>query len=168
MCSSSTAHFRTAMSSSFSSQRPCTNSSRRPPSGSKTEAETVDEARRTHVCHHPQCFKAYKQASGLKYHLKHVSRRQCILLRPKFNLCSGAPLRDACSASRRPARPRSPATLQNKKNATESVTDTWVTGYGLAERGTDFQTEFYYWSLTLIHTGIPLGAGGAGTCSHLL
>jgi len=127
--SSSTAHFRTAMSSSFSSQRSFTNSSRRPPSGSKTEGEAVDDARRTHVCHHPQCFKAYKQASGLKYHLKHVSRRQCILPLPQLNLYSGASIRDACSASCRPACPCSPATLQNKKNATESVTNAGVIGY---------------------------------------
>ncbi|KAF8078333.1 hypothetical protein FPV67DRAFT_1663083 [Lyophyllum atratum] len=69
----STAHFRAAMSSSFSSQRQAGSNLRRPSStsGSSSEAETGEETRRTYVCHHPQCFKAYRQPSGLRYHLKH-------------------------------------------------------------------------------------------------
>ncbi|RDB28956.1 Myb-like protein A [Hypsizygus marmoreus] len=69
----STAHFRNAMSSSFSS-RPVTGTSGRSTStsGSPTDAESGDdEAKRTYVCHHPDCFKAYRQPSGLRYHLKH-------------------------------------------------------------------------------------------------
>lgn len=68
----STAHFRTAMSSTFS-QRQAGNDIRRPSSasGSSSDAEAGEETRRTYVCHHPQCFKAYRQPSGLRYHLKH-------------------------------------------------------------------------------------------------
>ncbi|GLB36483.1 putative myb-like DNA-binding domain containing protein [Lyophyllum shimeji] len=69
----STAHFRAAVSSTFSLQRQAGNDIPRPSSasGSGSDAEAGDEPRRTYVCHHPQCFKAYRQPSGLRYHLKH-------------------------------------------------------------------------------------------------
>jgi len=70
---SSTAHFRHALSSSFSAQT-STEGGEPPlaPTRANCEAETSDEAKRTYLCHHPHCFKAYRQLSGLRYHLKHV------------------------------------------------------------------------------------------------
>ncbi|KAF9458340.1 hypothetical protein BDZ94DRAFT_1270889 [Collybia nuda] len=68
----STAHFRTALSSNFFSQRVVKNLGRSlVASGSSGEMDSNDEAKRIHVCHHPQCFKAYRQPSGLRYHLRH-------------------------------------------------------------------------------------------------
>lgn len=69
----STAHFRVAVSSTFSLQRQSGSTIRRPcsTSGSSSDPEAVEETRRTYVCHLPQCFKAYRQPSGLRYHLKH-------------------------------------------------------------------------------------------------
>jgi len=68
----STAHFRHALSSSFSAQT-STEGGEPPlaPTRANCEAEASDEAKRTYLCHHPHCFKAYRQLSGLRYHLKH-------------------------------------------------------------------------------------------------
>lgn len=69
----STAHFRNALSTTFSSQRTAINTQPRSSStpGSGTDVESGDETKRTYFCHHPGCFKAYRQPSGLRYHLKH-------------------------------------------------------------------------------------------------
>ncbi|KAG5648246.1 hypothetical protein DXG03_006204 [Asterophora parasitica] len=64
----STAHFRNAMSSTFSQ---AANIRQSPVPGSSGDPESGEETKRTYVCHHPQCFKAYRQASGLRYHLHH-------------------------------------------------------------------------------------------------
>ncbi|KAM6498005.1 hypothetical protein JOM56_005953 [Amanita muscaria] len=68
----STAHFRHALSTKFSSQQLRADDSQ----GSvardiSSGTEASDEAQRIYVCRHPNCFKAYKQPSGLRYHLKH-------------------------------------------------------------------------------------------------
>ncbi|KAF9452596.1 hypothetical protein P691DRAFT_794751 [Macrolepiota fuliginosa MF-IS2] len=60
----STAHFRTALSTRFSSQ------SLHEENGSGTDPE-VDDNEREFVCPIPDCFKAYKHSSGLRYHMKH-------------------------------------------------------------------------------------------------
>lgn len=62
----STAHYRTALSTRFSSQ------SLNEENGFGTEPE-VDDIEREFVCPIPDCFKAYKHSSGLRYHIKHVS-----------------------------------------------------------------------------------------------
>lgn len=68
----STAHFRHALSTKFSSQHLRDESLQgSPPAGSRSDTELSDQLKRVHVCHHPNCFKAYKQPSGLRYHLKH-------------------------------------------------------------------------------------------------
>ncbi|KAJ6574634.1 hypothetical protein B0H19DRAFT_1208260 [Mycena capillaripes] len=61
----STAHFRNAVSSTFKS----VDDTDQPPKPDPDLAE--EEESRGYICHHPHCFKAYKQPSGLRYHLKH-------------------------------------------------------------------------------------------------
>ncbi|KAJ7630537.1 hypothetical protein FB45DRAFT_915812 [Roridomyces roridus] len=63
----STAHFRHAVSSTFNSTEDSE------PAGQDDSADHLEDDRRTYVCPEPQCFKAYRQASGLRYHRKHVS-----------------------------------------------------------------------------------------------
>ncbi|KAG6817633.1 hypothetical protein H0H87_006261 [Tephrocybe sp. NHM501043] len=70
---SSTAHYRTALSSKFSQTRSkddVRGASSAPESDGEAESGEEDNLRR-HVCLHPHCFKAYRQASGLRYHMKH-------------------------------------------------------------------------------------------------
>ncbi|KAJ7124754.1 hypothetical protein C8R43DRAFT_898713 [Mycena crocata] len=62
----STAHFQNALSSTFQ----LVDDGDAPTTPAEDE-EVVNLNNRLHVCHHPQCFKAYKQPSGLRYHLKH-------------------------------------------------------------------------------------------------
>ncbi|KAK7064591.1 transcriptional activator Myb [Favolaschia claudopus] len=62
----STAHFRNALSSSFKSSAAEDGDM---PVPSSQEAEDGEEDDRIYKCHHPRCFKAYKQPSGLRYHL---------------------------------------------------------------------------------------------------
>lgn len=72
-CFRSTAHFRTALSSSFSAQRAENGPARsHPSSGPSADSDSNDGVKRAHVCHHQHCFKAYRQSSGLRYHLRHV------------------------------------------------------------------------------------------------
>ncbi|KAJ7139721.1 hypothetical protein C8R44DRAFT_765255 [Mycena epipterygia] len=61
----STAHFRNAVSSTFQSAEDGDS-----PSTPALDTD-ADQDSRVFICHHPQCFKAYKQPSGLRYHLKH-------------------------------------------------------------------------------------------------
>jgi len=80
----STAHFRTALSTRFSSQ------SLNEENGSGTDPE-VDDNEREFVCPMPDCFKAYKHSSGLRYHMKHVSTTMSttrLLLTKCFTICS--------------------------------------------------------------------------------
>lgn len=65
----STEHFRSALSSRFSAQ----SSSRTNSSGTVSDPE---DPQRTFACKHPECFKTYKHASGLRYHLKHGHSKQ--------------------------------------------------------------------------------------------
>ncbi|TFK76764.1 hypothetical protein BDN72DRAFT_829929 [Pluteus cervinus] len=79
----STAHFSSALSSSFSAQSqqyqpqgsPLASTAQdltSPPMNNDTPPPEVDdEAHRTWVCPRDGCFKAYRQSSGLRYHLKH-------------------------------------------------------------------------------------------------
>lgn len=57
-------HFQAALSSTFKSP-----DDGETPSQPALNADPLDK--RAHICHHPRCFKAYKQVSGLRYHLKH-------------------------------------------------------------------------------------------------
>ncbi|KAJ7596743.1 hypothetical protein C8J56DRAFT_296019 [Mycena floridula] len=57
----STDHFRHALSSRFSAGGS---------SGTVSDPGQAD-CNRPHACHHLNCFKTYKHASGLRYHLKH-------------------------------------------------------------------------------------------------
>ena len=63
---SSAAHFRNALSSQFSAQD----------TGGDLQTDSVDpfpdNSHRTYACPMPNCFKAYRQHSGLRYHLLHV------------------------------------------------------------------------------------------------
>ncbi|PPQ92695.1 hypothetical protein CVT25_014002 [Psilocybe cyanescens] len=64
----STAHFATALSSRFSAQLPGTPDLNTP---SSLEGEIEDlEPERKYMCPQPGCFKAYRQPSGLRYHIK--------------------------------------------------------------------------------------------------
>ncbi|KAH9487048.1 Transcription factor MYB3R-4 [Psilocybe cubensis] len=64
----STAHFATALSSRFSAQLPSTPDVNTP---STLEGEIEDlEPERKYMCPQPGCFKAYRQPSGLRYHIK--------------------------------------------------------------------------------------------------
>ncbi|KAJ7042682.1 hypothetical protein C8F04DRAFT_1076744 [Mycena alexandri] len=66
----STAHFRNAVSSTFRSADGGDNMPSATPSQDGEAGPDAQESR-SYICHHPQCFKAYKQPSGLRYHLKH-------------------------------------------------------------------------------------------------
>lgn len=78
----STAHFATALSSRFSAQLPSTPDINTP---SSLEGEVEDlEPERKYMCPQPGCFKAYRQPSGLRYHIKFV----CSLLVNVFTYSS--------------------------------------------------------------------------------
>jgi hypothetical protein len=80
---SSTAHFRHALSTKFSSQQlRSENVQGAFSTGYSSDTEAREDAKRIYVCRHPNCFKAYKQPSGLRYHLKHVR----FLLQPTSSL----------------------------------------------------------------------------------
>ena len=71
---SSAAHFKNALQSRFSAQQsslasPISEDVFHNSSGKDLED---DEADRRYTCPQPNCFKAYRQPSGLRYHLKHV------------------------------------------------------------------------------------------------
>jgi hypothetical protein len=72
----STVHFRNAVSSTFNATEDDTER----PSNPAMDAAASEQEIRTHICHHPQCFKAYKQPSGLRYHLKHVRQSSDVFL----------------------------------------------------------------------------------------
>ncbi|KAF8905463.1 hypothetical protein CPB84DRAFT_1960391 [Gymnopilus junonius] len=65
----STAHFRDALYSRFSAQQPNTPELGTPP-GTEGDLEDI-EPERKHVCPRPDCFKAYRQPSGLRYHIRY-------------------------------------------------------------------------------------------------
>ncbi|KAF8632550.1 hypothetical protein AX15_001765 [Amanita polypyramis BW_CC] len=68
----SPAHFLYALSTKFSSQQLRSERAQgTSATGSNSDTEATDDSKRIHVCHYPNCFKAYKQPSGLRYHLKH-------------------------------------------------------------------------------------------------
>ena len=84
---------------------------------SDTEAS---EAKRVYVCHHPNCFKAYKQPSGLRYHLKHVRLMlQSISAIP--NVVLGSPCQYACAIACSSPCPRSSATYEGQKDAPKGL-----------------------------------------------
>ena len=64
----STAHFANALFNKFSKQ-PGTPIQQM--ASLSTEADG-DDSERKHVCPKPDCYKAYRQPSGLRYHIKHV------------------------------------------------------------------------------------------------
>ncbi|KAJ7275469.1 hypothetical protein B0H12DRAFT_262176 [Mycena haematopus] len=64
----STAHFRNALSCTFKSVAVDDGDV---PVAPSQDTETTEQESRDYICHHPHCFKAYKQPSGLRYHLKH-------------------------------------------------------------------------------------------------
>ncbi|KAF8168227.1 hypothetical protein B0H34DRAFT_684715 [Crassisporium funariophilum] len=67
----STEHFQNALYSRFSAQQPST-SVLNTPSSLNTEAETEEiEPERNYPCPESGCYKAYRQPSGLRYHIKH-------------------------------------------------------------------------------------------------
>ncbi|KAJ7814104.1 hypothetical protein B0H14DRAFT_2850846 [Mycena olivaceomarginata] len=70
----STAHFRNALSCTFKSVA----EEGETPVAAAQDAEDGERENRDYICHHPHCFKAYKQPSGLRYHLKHVSQLRAI------------------------------------------------------------------------------------------
>jgi len=75
-------HFTCAMFSKFSAQQP-TSSAQNTPSSSTLEFDDL-EPERKFTCPHPGCLKAYRQSSGLRYHIKHVCRYPFFLLCPHF------------------------------------------------------------------------------------
>jgi len=65
----STAHFKNALFSRFSAQQPSTPVLNTP---SSTEGDIEDlEPERKYACPQPGCYKAYRQPSGLRYHVKY-------------------------------------------------------------------------------------------------
>ena len=122
---SSTAHYQTALSSTFSRSQ---NDSIGEPSSapeSDSEATNSEDNPRLFVCQHPHCFKAYRQSSGLRYHMKHASVL-FIFLKPSFKLrndltCfAGSSTGTACPIVHRSTGPRSSAALENEEDATQS------------------------------------------------
>jgi myb proto-oncogene protein/Myb-like DNA-binding protein BAS1 len=65
----STAHFRNALSCTFKSV--VADDGDTPIAPAQDTENAVQQESRDYICHHPHCFKAYKQPSGLRYHLKH-------------------------------------------------------------------------------------------------
>ncbi|KAJ7462810.1 hypothetical protein B0H11DRAFT_2054451 [Mycena galericulata] len=63
----STAHFRNAVSCAVLKSAEGDDRPERP----DVDTDVADKDNRVYTCQHPQCFKTYKQASGLRYHLKH-------------------------------------------------------------------------------------------------
>ncbi|KAJ7770909.1 hypothetical protein DFH07DRAFT_805674 [Mycena maculata] len=66
----SAAHFRNAVSSTLKSADESDGPST-PAADADGGADTDAPGTRVYVCRHPQCFKTYKQSSGLRYHLRH-------------------------------------------------------------------------------------------------
>lgn len=64
----SPAHFTNALYNRFSAQQPGTPLLGTP---SSTEAELEDDSQRRYTCPQDGCFKAYRQPSGLRYHISH-------------------------------------------------------------------------------------------------
>ncbi|KDR84868.1 hypothetical protein GALMADRAFT_217949 [Galerina marginata CBS 339.88] len=65
----STAHFKNALFSRFSAQQPSTPVLNTP---SSTDGDLEDsEPERKYACPQPGCYKAYRQPSGLRYHVKY-------------------------------------------------------------------------------------------------
>lgn len=65
----STAHFRQALSTRFSTSIASSSDVTDP---EPAEGEDAGKSARKFICKHPGCFKAYRQLSGLRYHRKHV------------------------------------------------------------------------------------------------
>jgi len=111
----STAHFRTALSTRFSSQ------SLNEENGFGTEPE-VDDIEREFVCPIPDCFKAYKHSSGLRYHIKHVSANR-VCDSPHIDQRSvllGTPSESTCAIIRSSSNSRSPISDEDKADAPKS------------------------------------------------
>ena len=70
--SSSVSHFTCAMFSKVSAQQP-NSPAQNTPSSSTAEIED-SEPERKFTCPQAGCLKAYRQSSGLRYHIKHVCR----------------------------------------------------------------------------------------------
>ncbi|KAL4257294.1 MYB transcription factor 20 [Pleurotus pulmonarius] len=64
----STAHFRQALSTRFSTSIASSSDVTDP---EPAEGEDAGKSARKFICKHPGCFKAYRQLSGLRYHRKH-------------------------------------------------------------------------------------------------
>ena len=111
----STAHFRTALSTRFSSQ------SLNEENGSGTDPE-VDDNEREFVCPMPDCFKAYKHSSGLRYHMKHVSTTMSTtrLLLTKCFIHAGTPSEPACAIIGSSPDSCSPISDEDKADAPKS------------------------------------------------
>lgn len=71
---SSTAHFKNAVTSRFSLAQKSNLNDDQAIAGTLTETEDEDR-NRVWQCLKPNCFKAYRHSSGLRYHVKHVSSR---------------------------------------------------------------------------------------------
>jgi hypothetical protein len=76
----STVHFRNAVSSAVSSTFTTVDDGEQP-TAPPQDPNVAQQESRGYVCNHPHCFKAYKQPSGLRYHLKHVSQLRAICVR---------------------------------------------------------------------------------------
>jgi hypothetical protein len=83
--SSSMSHFTCAMFSKLSAQSPA-----HTPSSSTLEIEDL-EPERKFTCPQAGCLKAYRQTSGLRYHLKHVCRYSFFLVSLLLNFLKGHP-----------------------------------------------------------------------------
>ncbi|KAJ3860328.1 hypothetical protein EV359DRAFT_85447 [Lentinula novae-zelandiae] len=64
----SSAHFQQAITKTFSSQR---KSNMQPDTADGVDSDTPDHDSKRYVCDRPNCFKSYKNASGLRYHKRH-------------------------------------------------------------------------------------------------
>jgi hypothetical protein len=62
----STAHFQQAMSKTFSSS-----TTQETDSADVADSDAPDNHSKRYVCDKPNCFKSYKNSSGLRYHKKH-------------------------------------------------------------------------------------------------
>lgn len=118
MSSSSMAHFTCAMFSKFSAQQPIS-PALNTPSSSTLEIEDL-EPERKFTCPQAGCLKAYRQSSGLRYHIKHVCRRSFFLV-SLLKILKGPSTRHACSTSHRPTYVGAADVCKNQETATEAI-----------------------------------------------
>ena len=116
--SSSMAHFTCAMFSKFSAQQP-SSPAQNTPSSSTLEMEDL-EPERKYTCPQVGCLKAYRQSSGLRYHIKHVCRCSFFLV-SLLKFLKGPSTRYACSTSHCPTYVGAADVCKNQEATTKAI-----------------------------------------------